>query len=242
MLHPQSPLLNLPSNLDPRQVVVLDGVRHAVEMTSFAYERLCKRLTSLALREEESTDYMDVFIDAWAIVDSIDRFRQILSQDKNFVMKPQPGAPSINELFQSIRDVRNVADHLAQRVDYVVAKNATALGSIGWFTCADGRTGRLCILGPGSANAGRPFPVRFPKSFSPPTDSVILRAGEHRCDLSEAYRRMLYLLGGFEELLAGAFEPFSDQPRHVFRDAVMIVEMELQAKRTAQADTLPPVQ
>lgn len=241
MLHPQSPLLNLPKNIHPRQVVVLDGIRHAVEMASFAYHRLCKRLSSLALREDGSENYMDAFIDAWAIVDNIDRFRQILSQDKNFVMKPQPGAPSINELFQPIRNVRNVADHLAQRVDYVVANKGTALGSIGWFTCLDGKTAQLCVLGPGSANDGRAFPATKPKSFSPPTDAVILRAGEYTCDLSEAYRTMLYLLSGFEQLLIGAFKPYSAQPRHVLRDVVIIVEMEFTGELMAPADNPPPV-
>lgn len=224
MFQPNSPLLNLPKNLHPTQVIILDGIRHAIEIADFAYQRLTKRLTELAVDKPADADHTQAFIDVWAIVDSIDRFRQILTQQKHFVLSPDPGAPTINEMFQPIRDLRNVADHLAQRIEYIVAKKGTALGSIGWFTCIDGKHFQLGILGPGSANDGRLFPAKMPEHFYPPTDAVVLRAGEYIGEISTAYRNMGHLLGYLEKLLYESFKEVPDDQRMTMRDTVIIAE------------------
>ncbi|QDV12795.1 hypothetical protein CA51_26810 [Rosistilla oblonga] len=78
MLKPNSVFRELPSALDRKQVLFLDGIGKSYEITAFAYQRLKAMLTTIPNGDLESAScrelYVPALLDAWAIVDSIDRF------------------------------------------------------------------------------------------------------------------------------------------------------------------------
>jgi hypothetical protein len=157
MISRDSVLRHLPASLDRRQALFLDGIRHAGEIAGLAYQRLRDTLTQIALNEHElaAADhlYTSAFLDAWALVDVIDRFRALWTLlPIDAPSEPPPGTKKFAELAQPIRDLRNVADHLAQRADYVVARDGSALGVLGWFTATDvvKRQGVVCTIVPGT--------------------------------------------------------------------------------------------
>lgn len=76
-------LRQLPPELDRRQVLFLDGVRHTGEIADLAYERLKSTLTQIAIQELSLDELRPFFtsacLDAWALINVIDRFRALWS-------------------------------------------------------------------------------------------------------------------------------------------------------------------
>jgi len=129
-----SPLLRLPTQLNPKQTLFFDGIRHAAELADYAYTRLVESLTKIAVaasQREAQGSYTAPFLDAWAVVDSIDRLRGLLRLAPGVTSIPRSdGQPGFSEKTQVIRDLRNVADHIAERADYVIAEKSPALGAM----------------------------------------------------------------------------------------------------------------
>lgn len=195
MLRQDSPLRRLPPNLDKTQVVFLDGIRHAVEIIDLAHSRLRRTLTTIALEyKREDVDrghlFTEAFLDAWAIVDAIDRFRNLLHLMPGVKkLPPKDGEPGFRKTTEDIRNLRNVADHLAQLADHIVARKSTALGVLSWFTILDSEEGRglSCLIVPGTVSSSHQQVVNpADRPFNPPTDLVHLAAGKYRACLSDA--------------------------------------------------------
>ena len=196
MIKADSIFYRLPTELDRKQALFLDGMRHAAEIAQLAYRRLQHTLTQIATTDDapKSSAYAAAYLDAWSFVDAVDRFRLLLILLPNF----QPGAPpagqkSFFEVAEPVRLLRNVADHLAQRADYVVARQGTALGSLSWFTVTDlsKYQGLLCLVVPGTTQVGsHPAQVPAGKVIDIPTGYIHLTAGEHTANLSEVFSNM----------------------------------------------------
>lgn len=214
MISRDSILRRLPARLDPRQALFLDGIRHAGEIAGLAYPRLKATLTEIAVNEHDSTEhlYTSAFLDAWSLVDVIDRFRALWALlPVTSRQAPPPGIQTFSELAQPIRDLRNVADHLAQRADYVVARKGTALGVLSWFTATDitKLEGVVCTIVPGTLRS-RSTPALNPagRSIEVPTGLVHLSAGEHTANLSEI---LPYMGARIKDLEAGVEQSLSEQ-------------------------------
>lgn len=193
MVSSTSILRRLPPQLDRKQALFFDGIRHAVEIAQFAYKRLDETLTVIALQqhpgEVEPESFTSAFLDAWAFVDAVDRFRCLWNLMPGLrLLAPPPDDPMFRRLKEPIRDLRNVADHLAQRADYVVACGGTALGVLTWCTVTDteGNSGYSCALLPGTLISATTKLVNpADRSFGPsPTGRIHLEAGEYRACLS----------------------------------------------------------
>lgn len=197
-----------------KQALFFDGIRHAVEIIDFAYSRLQATLTNIALSNPpEATQanlFTAAFLDAWALVDLIDRFRALWDLMPNVKKGATvPDTKSFKELSQPVRNLRNVADHLAERADYVVAHNGTALGELSWYTALNpqGTEGLSCIIVPGTIGPGQRHLVNPAGNASTyPTGMIHLAAGEHRACLSdllpEIENRVRFLEGAIEKSLA----------------------------------------
>ena len=194
MIEADSVLRRLPEGLNSKQTLFFDGIRHAAEIMSLAYSRLTATLTRIALSDSDRPDYSsDItssFLDAWSLVDAVDRFRALWKALPNARPAQLPvGAKSIDEVTQPFRNLRNVADHLAQRADFVVSKNGTALGSLSWFTGTRQHPleGWLCAAVPGSAVRGSKgsFVDPFEQGEEWPTRNIWLTAGGYRANLSD---------------------------------------------------------
>jgi hypothetical protein len=196
MIDRSSPFWRLPTGLDPKPVLFLDGIRHAAQIADLAYGRLRDELTQLASTQsapDASRDYTAPFLLAWAFVDAVDRLRCLL------LRFPGGGAPaatagsSFYEGTQSIRSLRNISDHLAQRADYVIAREGSALGRLSWiaFINENPITVLSCLLVPGTVANRRFMQLLNPGDndiLTAPTDRITLDAGEHTACLTDVIR------------------------------------------------------
>lgn len=216
MISKDSILRKIPVAIEPKQAMFIDGIRNSAEIIDLAYSRLCNTLTHLALEppspESLQTTAPSAFLDAWAIVDAVDRFRMLyqLMPGITFVA-PEAGVKTLKEVMQPFRDLRNVADHLAQRADYVVAKGGAALGVLSWVTGfkVDPPTLWFCTLRPGT--------IRKPPEFRQepltttvdwPTDRICLVAGEYEGNLSSIRPHIERRVKHLEAQLENAFAKF----------------------------------
>ena len=199
MLSENSILRRIPPRLDRKQTVFLDGIRHAAEIASLAYDRLTTTLTLLAVTQNggEKTPpgaITSAFLDAWAFVDAVDRFRSFVQLMPGMELRARTdGRLGFRELSEPIRALRNVADHVAQRVDYVVANEGSALGCLKWLTMLDAEKG-ICssaVLLAGTLRSNT-TPIVNPSglTFRARTDHIHLASGEHIAWLSDILLEM----------------------------------------------------
>lgn len=208
ILQESSILRRLPPEVNTIQAFYIDGIRHAVQIIDLAYDRLCETLTSAAVESSEKIDVSELsthaFLDAWAIVDAMDRFRMLCQQIPGSNKKtPSPEIPPLSESMNSLRLLRNVSDHLAQRIPYVIAHDGCALGILTWFTLVeiDPPIGFLCTLRPGTVRKEPPMdmpPVTI-TNMEWPTGFISLKAGEHEVNLTELIPHVTARVKAIEE-------------------------------------------
>lgn len=233
MINFDSPLRRLPPGLSPEQSITLDGIRHAAEVATLAYRRLTQALTQIAIdppepATEQSADAMTaVYLDAWAIIDAVDRLRmlvKLLPMDE----ATQTKHAELDRALQDVRSARNVSDHLAQRIAYVVASGMPAFGALSWFTLTREYGGFSCVLIPGTFLEKLTASLVNPagKTFRPPTDMVTMFAGEYRVSLSEAMETGGAMLSGVEAGLIQSVQKHGLEGKHIGSDVTCRVEMD----------------
>lgn len=194
LLGRDSPLRRIPINVTPKQAVFLDGIRHSIEVMDVGFGRLRIGLTKVALEPPHPHDLplvgAGLFLDAWAVVDAIDRFRQFYSRFPG--MKRSAASdqiPSLSESLQTFRNLRNVGDHVVDRADAVVAKGGAALGELTWLTGAQILPEVIawhCVLRPGTLRSEPALPsMPLETTLDWPTDYICLKAGSYRGNLSQ---------------------------------------------------------
>jgi hypothetical protein len=214
MIAKDSILRRIPAVVEPKQALFIDGIRHAVEIIDLAYSRLSDTLTKIALEPPTSASLQEVatlaFLDAWAIVDAVDRFRMLYRQMPGITFStPEDGVETLQDVTQPFRDLRNVADHLAQRAEFVVAKSGAALGVLSWVTGfeVDPPTLWFCTLRPGTIRKSPEFrqnPIVTTVNW--PTDRICLTAGGYEGNLSAIRPHIERRVKHFETQLQRAFE------------------------------------
>lgn len=118
MLSVDSPLLNWPIALNRRQAVFLDGLSHTAQVADVAYRRLCEGLTELLHKHKESRlpdSFATVFLDAWAFIDTSDRFGPLWKMQPEAANIPAPYAPdSVARRIQGMRKLRKTSRRTSQ--------------------------------------------------------------------------------------------------------------------------------
>lgn len=232
MLADDSPLRRLPVDLDPKQALFFDGIRHATELADLAYERLSVTLTDIAMNSAErraAKAFTASFLDAWAIVDSIDRLRGLIHLLPGGCPVPRAdGQPGFRVQTESVRALRNVSDHLAARADYIVARNSTALGILSWITILDEKHVLSCSILPGTiAHHSAPLPNPYGRELIGPTDFISLAAGEHSACLSDVMKEVHRVVGSIENSLGSWIRENGFEGRHAPSDMLAWVKMEI---------------
>lgn len=239
MLSDDSIIRKVPCRVNPKQALFIDGIRHAIEMIDLSYSRLRDNLTAIALDPPQSIELSKkvpyLFLDAWAMVDAIDRFRMLYQQMPGINFnQPEDGVETLQKVTQPFRDLRNVADHLSQRADFVISRNSSALGRLSWLTGFDINPIKLwyCTLRPGTIRQEAQFrkePIQT--KFEWPTDQICLSAGGYEGNLSEIRTHIELRVKHFEIQLAAAYRRLGIEDDPVASDVF-----------TRQAYTLAPGQ
>ena len=213
MFSADSPLRRVPAILEPKQALFIDGIRHAVEIMELGYHRLRETLTNIALDPPTSIELQKlsshVFLDAWAIVDAIDRFRMLYLQMPGISFEPQqPGVETLATVTQPFRNLRNVADHLSQRAEFVVARGGAALGTLTWITGFQLDPPKIwfCTLRPGTLRAIPEFRTEpLHSTIDWPTDRICLNAGGYEGNFSTVRPHIERRVKHFESQIGEAF-------------------------------------
>lgn len=230
MLSQDSPLLNLPASLDKKQAVFLDGIRHAVQIADFSYQRLCHELTRLSAANAPGaagSSYTHVFLDAWGFVDAVDRFRCLWEMQPTSGSIPAPYSPNVvRKQLQDVRDVRNVSAHIAQKIDQIVSLNSSVLGSLRWVTVSSQSPLKIKthFVRPGIMRGNVNGQFAMPDSkvrFLNGTGGVALAAGKHDANLSKAHEFLSSVVKFIEGNLEfpGANENTDKLPTDMFGSA-----------------------
>lgn len=242
MISRDSILRRLPADNDVPMLIVMDGIRHAGEIAGLAYGRLLGTLTDIALNEYVGDAigdrYTSAFLDAWSVVDAIDRFRalwELLPRAPDAVNPP--GVQPFREVAEPVRNLRNVADHLAQRLEYVVACKGTALGSLSWLTLrGDSMKGVICTVVPGTLRKSQaPVVNPFGREMERPTGLVQLAAGEYQANLSSVMREMALRIRHVEEMAELAIRKAGLEGKQAGADAIVKLEVSFDVPENAKA-------
>ncbi len=211
MFNPESPLLNIPANLNRRQAFFFDGMRHAFEIANFAFDRLSRNLAKLAAcndRGDRPVGYSEYYLDAWAFVDSVDRLLLLWKMQPHTDGIPEEWNPAkLSKELCSIRYVRNVLDHLAQRADQVISSGTSAMGELSWINVIkmDPPEMKSYLIRPGFLASSVKFKINIPKTdyiVRNGTANILLKAHEYTADLSLAYAKV-YNLARYVEFSVG---------------------------------------
>src|SRR6266487_2598090 len=142
LVHDDSPLRRLQVRLERKQLLFFDGIRHAIEIADLAYERLRDTLSPITLNDQNAPfpklRATGAFLDSWVIIDAVDRLRGLLQLMPDEALANSANTRRFLEESNDVRSLRNVTDHLAQRADYVIANDSTALGILSWVTFQPG--------------------------------------------------------------------------------------------------------
>ena len=160
---------------------------------------------------------------AWSFVDAIDRFRTLYTQMPGIRFgAAKIGIPSLREVTQNFRNLRNVADHLAQRADLVVSRNGAALGELNWLTGAQLQQGVIawhCTLRPGTLQSAPPAQTApIVSTLDWPTDSIRLSAGGYEGNLSVVRAHIAVRIRHLEAELQRVFQQPTQAQVPVFND------------------------
>ena len=214
MLDENTILRQVPAATNPKQALFIDGIRHAVEIIDLAYGRLRNTLTRTALNPPSSSELPKIsaqaFLDAWTMIDAIDRFRMLYLQMPGISFPPpKEGVKTLQEALEPFRNLRNVADHLAQRADYIVSRGGAAFGTLSWLTGFKivPMTAWYCTLMPGTIRSQPEFRKDpLVSTLAWPTDRITLIAGEYEGNLSSVRPHIELRIKHFEEQLKNAFD------------------------------------
>ena len=138
MIGPNSPLRNLPVGIGAEQAFFFDGMRHAAELCELSYNRLTKQLSELshaAEKDEIPTSYAAFYLDAWAFVDSCDKYVGLWIKQPQASTFPTHFSPeTVRKALQPIRQIRNISDHLASNKNRLLQLNSASFGILSWIT------------------------------------------------------------------------------------------------------------
>lgn len=205
MITPDSPLLAIPHDIDPKQSVFFDGIRLTAEMIEVAHIRLAASLTEIARpmlivggpdRERPgglaTSEVAKVLVDVWSLVNSIDRFRGLVRLFPGAeVHYPDGRDGDVLRQLQPIRDLRNAAQHVAERSDLIVSQQSQSLGEISWVTAFEDGRGEIqtfltCHLAPGVVRSStNHLPNPIGEEIDVPTGCITFNCAGRRADLSE---------------------------------------------------------
>jgi hypothetical protein len=189
-----SPLRRPPSIFSRKQMLVLDGIRYAAEMAHIAYERLFDHLQAIAAGTEKSNSRSTAtaMLDAWSIIDSAHRFRDLVENLPG--LSNSPWKRIFVDRTQDVADLRNCLQHQLGEIESLIVNGGQIWGYLSWAEVrSSSYTGKWLMIAAGGDYVGDNF--FFVGPTTPPFFNVPL--GRIRLN---AFGRQVYLGRTVEEL------------------------------------------
>lgn len=199
-----SPLRRLPP-FNAKDLLLLDGIRHAAEIIGLCDSRLRATLAELSMEDDVVPEgwamlQASALADAWTIVDSVHRFSGLF----RLIPAKTPDATASMEEYklitQPISKLRNVTDHLPGRLEYLLSRRMPTMGRLSWFTAHSATQGIVSVIVPGSLSTTSASLLNpAGNTFRAPVGLITLEAGEHKaclCDIVMATEKIVRRLEG----------------------------------------------
>lgn len=202
MIGPSSPFRRIPFHLDPHQGLFLGGIRWTAEMMELQYKRLLSALDQVTTVSKLGDEGLEALADAWALVDSTYRFRELIQQLPG--LKSSPDRELFVRKTAAFEKLRNSIQHLRNEISALAQNGQAVWGTLSWLVLQDTEAKAIwsCALQAGGRLDGRstiPFPVGG--LVQARIDKITLTHNRTEADLSDAYRRAATLLHGLERSL-----------------------------------------
>lgn len=239
MLDRDSILRRLPPLPDRDQVLLIDGIRHAADIAAVGYNRLTTLLTDMVVPEASPQVGSNLewqipaaFLDAWAVVEALERIRGLLELYPH--KRSIPSVPGLRAVFEANGLVRNMGAHVATSVPALRKHKNTALGVLSWCTLQSLQRPLVCMVYAGTFSNDKVWAVPtnpLGRSFRPPTDHIRLRAGKHTVELSEAMGLVRQRLAIFEQEVAALVTDLGMTGQTVGGDMLIVMPIECDGAR-----------
>lgn len=202
---PHSVLRRLPPGLSAKEMVALDAVRHSVDALGVVDERLRSNLTLVTQGSEAGDQLLTLcFLDAWSFIDAADRVRSMAKLTASRSSSLQAQVTAFMRGTESVRKLRNLADHLDAMIDRVISSGMPALGRLSWVTVTSTASAVVGVLQPGSVRTNK-IKLQLPpvggRRVRLPTDAVQLAAGQHVCWFDEVIQETGALVSQLEQAI-----------------------------------------
>jgi hypothetical protein len=171
-----SPLKHPPMPISERQIMLLDGVRHAADMAAIALDRLWKKLCYIDSTDADigSNDLAEAGLDAWSIVDASHRIGDLIEHLPGLANAPWKRL--FSERMKLAMEFRNDWQHQLTDVDRVVGERGQLWGALAWHQHRAGEpTGRWFLAVIGSDLKGSQWIHAGPVNQIPRVDSRRIR-------------------------------------------------------------------
>ena len=231
IIRKDSPLRHLPRKLNTKQTLFLDAIRYCIEMADASHLRLKKTLKNLTTKYPQQKDMailgpsiVKALIDAWSIVDTANRLRNLLDK-MPMVKKKSPGFVYFLKQTNGVEDLRHIIQHLNKEIDRLIVTNSAVLGTLSWAVALDSAEERIlsCYLRPGTLlKSTAPFAIPA-RNIQHPIDRITLAAGDKSVCLSDIMMHLARLASSIERELQ---KQFTDLPQAT-ADLLLILEIKM---------------
>ena len=206
MLPTDTIFTRLPAELDRVELRFLDAIRFGIESADLSYRRLCAHLLEVTRLDQVKGElpkgiFTATISDAWAVVDTMHRLKELLERTPRLKQKAPEVALFIRDA-EVLNDLRNSFHHA--REDFLkMPPNETAIwGVVSWCVPAKDHV-KIFSLVPGTVFEGG-YPALDPRGHIVvgPLDLVTLTAFTKKAELSGIYRKMARLAAHLEAAVA----------------------------------------
>jgi hypothetical protein len=130
-----STLRRIPTSVDRRTILFLDGIRYSLHTFELAFLRLTRTLDRLSQGKKESDDLGEMIAeattDAWAMIDSVHRLRELLEQMPR-LKKNQPELQLFLRRTATVEELRHFFQHFRTEIDSFVSRGMPLWGTLSW--------------------------------------------------------------------------------------------------------------
>ncbi|RYZ84009.1 MAG: hypothetical protein EOP04_18850 [Proteobacteria bacterium] len=224
-------LYRIPVELEPRQRLLLEGIRYSVNMLFISWGQLKDVLQQISYKKEFDSEKYQAFMSAWTVVDCLDRIKSLFSKLSSV------GFENLYDSVADLRAMRNTYHHIYDRVDTSIELNYPLLGVLSWSCKSYGEQNFLHL---NMIAAGAQLDIREYEFINPagqvvdiPIGMVTLRSviREKRggalvttkaaIDLSLIMHELDIALDNFEKLLSSQFSHHSLSGNFVTQDILV---------------------
>lgn len=211
-----SPIRRIPTSLNRKEVLYLDGIRYCFEIFELVSLRLARTLHEIGQRDNASNPIAPLIVeattDAWTLIDTTHRLRELLQQTPK-LKKHEPELQVFLRRSKSIEKLRNYFQHFRTEIHSFADCGLPLWGTLSWVSGGDSSElpSNHCIIPGTFFNDCRAVGCTFDTHEGRFVERIVMHAGEMRIDLADLHdaveQFVRFYIGWFEQT-------FNEKERH----------------------------